>query len=125
MNPEHAEPEHHANPPPIVTQATTTRTIHSELIPRSTSDISKPSSVSSTAPLRPIPTASLSVEKDDTEPLSRRFSTRPLPVLPSGFVPQDIRSEQARNTAWERRESLGPRSALDWIVPLSSDLKVS
>ncbi|KAF8804053.1 hypothetical protein BYT27DRAFT_7194771 [Phlegmacium glaucopus] len=120
----------HASLPPIVIQATTTRTVDSELIPRSTSDITNPSSVSSTTPLHPIPTASLSaVEKDEIEPPSNRFSSRPLPVLPHEFVPQDIRvsqpmvTDQARSITLERRGSLGPRSALDWIVPLDDGPK--
>lgn len=120
MSRDHTEREPDASLPPILTQATTTRTIwHSEPVPRSTSPRIAPSSVSSVNPLHPIPTASSSIERgDDTE---NSLPARPLPMLPNQSVPEDIRLSQPRmnrSITLEPRGSLGHRSGVDWIIPL-------
>ena len=124
MSRDHTEREPDASLPPILTQATTTRTTwHSEPIPRSTSPIGiAPSSVSSVNPLHPIPTPSSSIERDDDgDDTGNSLPARPLPMLPNQSVPEDIRLSQprmSRSITLEPRGSLAPRSGLDWIIPL-------
>ena len=135
MNPDDTEPDHHVSLPPTPTRATTTETIHSEPVPRSTSpriDVSKPSSVLSTSALHPIPpVSSLELKDDPRTPSIRLSSARPLPMLPDEDAPQFIRishpivSDQARSITLDRRVSLAPPSQLDYIIPYDRDNRVS
>ncbi|KAF8151738.1 hypothetical protein B0H34DRAFT_728800 [Crassisporium funariophilum] len=127
MDHDRTEQEHHNAPFSQVT--TSTAIVSPEPIPRSTShpiEHSSPLLAFSNTPARSLPIASSSVDKDDRETPST--SSHPLPPLPGTqremFSPGDSRmiNLNAGTTlrGLDRHGSVtGPRSGVDWIVPVN------